>query len=73
LATFCGDTLEILLCSSVGVANLEKKAFLANGLTMELLDDLFADLTVLKAVHRSVLFIHWRVSTYRAKPTPRLI
>jgi hypothetical protein len=58
LTAFSGDTLEVLLSSGIGIANLQKKTLLANGLTMELLDDLLADVTGLKAVHGSVSFNH---------------
>jgi hypothetical protein len=50
LAAFSGDSLQVLLSSSIGVTNLQEKAFLANGLAVELSDDLFADITGLKAV-----------------------
>jgi hypothetical protein len=48
LSAFGRDSLEIFLSWSVGIANLEKQAFLADGLTMEFLDDFFANITVLK-------------------------
>ena len=50
LTAFSGDALQILLSRRVGVTNLQKEAFLANGLAVELLDDLFADVAALKAV-----------------------
>jgi hypothetical protein len=48
LSAFSRDSLEIFLSWSIGIANLEKQAFLTDGLTMEFLDDFFADVTVLK-------------------------
>jgi hypothetical protein len=54
LTAFGGDALQVLLSRGIGIANLQKKALLANGLTMELLDDLFADVASLKAMNRSV-------------------
>jgi hypothetical protein len=54
LTAFSGDALQVLLSRGIGIANLQKKALLANGLTVELLDDLFADVASLKAVNRSV-------------------
>lgn len=48
LSTLSRDALEILLSRSVGIANLEEKTLFTNGLTVELLDDLFADLTTLE-------------------------
>jgi hypothetical protein len=54
LTAFGGDALQVLLSRGIGIANLQKKALLANGLTVELLDDLFADVASLKAVNRSV-------------------
>lgn len=50
LSTLSCDTLEILLSRSVCVANLKQKTLFANGLTMELLDDLVADITTLKTI-----------------------
>jgi len=54
LTTFSGDSLQILLSWSVGVADLEEKTFLADGLPMELLDDLLTDVTSLKPMVWSV-------------------
>jgi hypothetical protein len=54
LTAFGGDALQVLLSRGIGIANLQKKALLANGLTVELLDDLFADVASLKAMNRSV-------------------
>jgi hypothetical protein len=54
LTAFSGDALQVLLSRGIGIANLQKKALLANGLTVELLDDLFADVASLKAMNRSV-------------------
>jgi hypothetical protein len=51
LTTLCGDSLEVLLGRSVGIANLQKKTFLANWLAMELSDDLLTDLTTLETTH----------------------
>lgn len=51
LTAFSSDSLQILLSSGIGIANLEKKAFLANGLAVELSDDLFADITTLEATN----------------------
>lgn len=48
LTTLSGDTLEILLSRSVGIANLQKKTLLANWLTVELSDDFFTELTALE-------------------------
>lgn len=49
LAAFSGDTLEVLLCWCVGISNLKKETLIANRLTMKLVDDLFADITILEA------------------------
>lgn len=49
LTALGGDALQILLSRSIGIANLEKETLLANGLAMELLDDLLTDITVLEA------------------------
>lgn len=49
LTTFSGDTLEILLSRSIGISNLKEKTLFTNGLAMELLDDLFADIAALEA------------------------
>ena len=74
LTAFSGDTLQVLLSRGIGIANLQKKALLANRLAVELLDDLFTDLTSLKAVNRSVSpQMENETSIYRAKPTPRLM
>jgi hypothetical protein len=54
LTAFGGDALQVLLSRGIGIANLQKKALLANGLTVELLNDLFADVASLKAMNRSV-------------------
>jgi len=54
LTAFGGDALQVLLSRGIGIANLQKKALLANGLTVELLDDLFADVASLKAMNKSV-------------------
>ena len=54
MTAFSGDALQVLLSRGIGIANLQKKALLANGLTVELLDDLFADVASLKAMNRSV-------------------
>jgi hypothetical protein len=43
------DTLEILLGRSIGIADLKEETLFTNGLTMELLDDLFADIATLEA------------------------
>lgn len=48
LSALGGDTLEVLLGWSIRIANLKEEAFFANGLTMELSDDLFADIAALK-------------------------
>ena len=50
LSTLSCDALEILLSRRVCVANLKQKTLFANGLTMELLDDLVTNITTLKAV-----------------------
>jgi hypothetical protein len=50
LTAFCGDTLEILLGRSIGVSDLKEKALFADGLTMELLNDLLTDVTVLESM-----------------------
>jgi hypothetical protein len=74
LTAFSGDTLQILLSSGIGIANLEKKTLLANGLAVKLSDDLLADFATLEATNGSALFaIGGRITTYRAKPTPRLV
>jgi hypothetical protein len=49
LTTFSGDTLQVFLGGSIGIANLQKQAFIANWLPMKLLDNLFADIATLKA------------------------
>jgi hypothetical protein len=56
LSSFGRDSLEILLSRSIGVADLEKKTLLANGLAMELLDDLLADITRLEAIEMVSLY-----------------
>lgn len=48
LSAFARDTLQILLSWSVGIANLEEEALFADGLAVELSDDLIADLTALE-------------------------
>lgn len=50
LTALCGDSLQVLLSRCVCITDLEEKTFLANGLTMKLLDDLLTDITRLKAV-----------------------
>jgi hypothetical protein len=50
LTAFGGDTLQFLLGWSVRVSDVHEKALLANRLTMKLLNDIIADVTVLKAV-----------------------
>jgi hypothetical protein len=52
LAAFCSDTLKILLSRSICVADLKEKTLFANGLTMELSNDLLADLTALKSTDK---------------------
>ena len=52
LTAFGGDTLQVLLSRGIGITDLQKKAFLANRLAVELLDDLFADIAALKAVRK---------------------
>lgn len=49
LAALCGDALKILLGRGIGIADLKKKALFADGLTMEVLDDLLAHITALKS------------------------
>jgi hypothetical protein len=49
LSAFRCDPLQIFLCCSIGIANLEEETFFTNGLTVKLFDDLFADFTALKA------------------------
>jgi len=56
LTAFGCNALQVLLSRGIGIANLQKKTFLTNGLAVELLDNLFADLAGLKAVNMSVLF-----------------
>jgi len=48
LTTLSGDTLQILLSRSIGIADLEEKTLFANRLAVELLDDLLADLAALE-------------------------
>ena len=74
LSTFGCDALEILLSRSVCVADLKKETLFTNGLTMELLDDLFADLTALETAI-AVSRVYWKGcgGSHRAKPTPRLL
>ena len=59
LTTFGCDALQVLLSRSIGVADLEKKTLLANGLAMELLDDLLADITRLEAIEMVSLYSSW--------------
>ena len=59
LSSFGRDSLEILLSRGIGVADLEKKTLLANGLAMELLDDLLADITRLEAIEMVSLYSSW--------------
>ncbi len=54
LSTLGGDTLQILLSRGIRVANLEEKTLFANGLAMEFLDDLLADISGLKSNEMSV-------------------
>lgn len=58
LTTFRGDSLEVLLGRSVGITNLQKKTIIANGLSVELLDDFLADITRFKAAHKSISVKH---------------
>jgi hypothetical protein len=44
------------LSRSIGVADLEKKTLLTNGLAMEFLDDLLADITRLEAIEMISLY-----------------
>jgi hypothetical protein len=50
LSTLCGDTLQVLLRRSIGIANLEKESLFTNWLTVKLLDDLLADSASLETV-----------------------
>lgn len=73
LTALRGDSLQVLLGRSVGIANLEEETFLTNWLAMELLDNLLADVTALKAVIvLDEYFTAGRGISHRAKPTPRL-
>jgi hypothetical protein len=56
LSSFGRDSLQILLSRSIGIADLKKKTLLANGLAMELLDDLLADITRLEAIEMVSLY-----------------
>jgi hypothetical protein len=74
LTALGSDALQLLLSRSVGIANLHGEAITLNGLAVELLDDLLANVTRLKA-RRKLLArgVTYAVGTYRAKPTPRLL
>jgi len=52
LAAFCGDSLEILLGRSIGITDLEEKSLFADRLTMELLNNLITDFTVLESTEK---------------------
>lgn len=52
MATLSCDLLEILLGGRVGIANLQKEALFADGLAVEFLDNLLADVAGLKTVER---------------------
>lgn len=75
LSTLSSNALEILLSRSVGIADLEQETLLANGLAVELPNDLLTDLAGLKTGR----YCQSRASQrhfggfYRAKPTPRLL
>ncbi len=60
LSTFGGDTLEVLLCRCIRIANLEEKTFFANGLTMKFLDNLLADIARLESNETSAKVSHLR-------------
>lgn len=49
LAALSCNFLEVLLSWSVGIANLKQQTLFTDGLTMELFDDFFTDLTGLEA------------------------
>lgn len=69
LTTLSGDALQILLGRGVGIANLEKKSFLANWLAMKLLDDLLADVATLKTDHKSAIVRTIQVLIERSLPS----
>jgi hypothetical protein len=48
LSALGSDTLEVLLGWSIRIANLKEEAFFANWLSMELSDDLLADIAALE-------------------------
>jgi hypothetical protein len=49
LSALSSYTLQVLLGRGIGIANLKEETFFADGLAMELLDNLFADITGLEA------------------------
>jgi hypothetical protein len=49
LSALSSDTLQVLLGGGIGIANLKEETLFADGLAMELLDNLFADITGLEA------------------------
>lgn len=49
LASLSGDLLQIFLRWRISIANLQKEALIANGLSMQRSDNLIADFTALEA------------------------
>lgn len=61
LTALCCDTLEVFLGRGIGVADLEKETLFANGLAMELSDDLLADFAALESTEKvnQCLLFNW--------------
>jgi hypothetical protein len=73
LASLSGDALQFLLGWGIGIANVHEKTFLANRLTMKVVDHIITNVAILKACLLLVWLKFLIVWTYRAKPTPRLL
>lgn len=58
LTTLSGDSLQFLLSWSISVANVHEKSFIANTRTMEPLDNIIANVSVLKAVLLLATYTH---------------
>lgn len=55
LTSFGSDTLQVFLCRGIGITDLKQKSLLADGLAMELLDNLLADITVFETFEENGL------------------
>ncbi len=69
LATLCGDSLEILLSRSIGVADLEKKTLLTNRLAMKFLDNFLTNITVLKTGKLISVYLDYQMLDYLPSKT----